>query len=141
MKAQLIKGGFYKDERGQIDYINDFDVSPVSRFYAITHQTTAQVRAWQAHRVESKWFCCVQGRFEVRLVKIDNWENPSDALPVEIFTLDAADPAVLSVPPGYANGLQALENNSKILVFSDFGLQHSLEEKIRFDKNKWTTWR
>lgn len=74
-------------------------------------------------------------------VKIDDWENPSKDLKAEYLIVNEKDSPVLSIPAGYANGLKALEPNSKVLVFSEFELEKSVYEKIRFDSNLWLNWR
>ena len=53
-------------------------MSPIKRVYFTTHYDIEVVRAWQGHTIESRWFRCVKGSFNVKLVEIDNWENPSN---------------------------------------------------------------
>ena len=74
--AKIIEGGVFTDERGTINFVNDFDLSPIKRFYVTTNYSTDIIRAWQGHQIESRWFYCVQGSLDVRLIKIDNCENP-----------------------------------------------------------------
>lgn len=137
---KLIEGGDFKDERGVISFVNDFDLASIKRFYSITHPKLDVVRAWQGHRQEHKYFYVLKGSFVVAWVKIDNWESPSESLNSEFKILEASHTAVLSIPPGYANGLKALEDNSQIMVFSDYRLNESIDDKIRFDKKLWFDW-
>ncbi len=58
-----IKGGRHIDERGTLTFFNNFDMSPVKRFYVIDHPDTTIVRAWQGHKVEQKWFYVVCRQF------------------------------------------------------------------------------
>src|SRR5690606_38784589 len=104
-----IAGGIAKDHRGQIRFVNDFDMTQVKRFYIIKNTDTELIRGWRAHRTEQRWFYVLSGAFTVNLVQIDNWESASPDLPVEKKILKVVDPQVLHVPVGYATAIQALE--------------------------------
>jgi len=122
---QKIQGGIAKDHRGQIRFVNDFDMTQVKRFYIIKNADTELVRGWRAHRMEQRWFYVLSGAFAVDLVKIDNWEQPSPELDVEKRVLRASDQQVLHVPVGYGTAFQALEPESELLVFADFGIDNA----------------
>jgi len=87
--------------------------------------------------IEKRWFFCVKGSFRVELIKIDNWENPSDNLDIETFDLIDNEPKVLYVPSGYLNGFKALEENSKMMIMSDYQLGELDDDEFRFENNKW----
>ncbi|MDA3865575.1 MAG: dTDP-6-deoxy-3,4-keto-hexulose isomerase, partial [Salinivirgaceae bacterium] len=70
-------------------------------------------------------------------MKIDDFQNPSDSLIAEYKILNAKKNEFLLIPIGYANGLKALEEESTIQVYSDFYLEESINEKIRFSPDKW----
>ena len=135
-KPELISGNVHEDTRGKLFFNNMADLSPVKRLYFIEHPDTQVVRAWQAHKVEQKWFQAVQGKFEVSLINV-NWENPSNSLPPIKYVLDAGKSEVLHVPGCYASGFRALDNNSKIMVCSDFTLDQSKEDDFRFPADQW----
>lgn len=139
-KPTHLKGGTFSDERGILSFVNEFDLSPVKRMYSIVHPDKSVVRAWQGHQQESKWFKCIKGRFVVAWKKIDDFSNPSPLPPPEHAILDSNQPEILFIPPGYANGLKALDENSEIMIFSDYNLGESLDDKIRFDKDLWFDW-
>jgi dTDP-4-dehydrorhamnose 3,5-epimerase len=141
MKPDVIQGGEFEDARGRLIYFNDFHMKEVRRFYVIEHPDTSIVRAWQGHKVEQKWFYVIQGRFKIVLVEPDEWEDPSDNLTAQQFTLSSNDPKVLHVPGNFANGFKALEANSKIMVFSSLTVEESSNDNYRFDKNKWHDWK
>ena len=82
MKPKLIKGGSHSDNRGSIIFNNDFDVSEIKRIYTIQNKNTNFVRAWQGHAIEKRWFSAIKGSFLIKLIKIDNWENPKKNLEV-----------------------------------------------------------
>ncbi len=136
----IIQGGSHTDERGTIAFVNDFKFDGVKRFYTITHKDTSVVRAWQAHRFESKYFYCLKGVFLVNLVDIDDWEKPLGDLPVQSYELSAEDNRILFIPPGFANGFKALSNDAQLLVLSDKTLEDSVNDDVRFDKNNWFNW-
>jgi len=139
-KPNLIKGAEHTDHRGTISFINDFDMSPIKRMYTIKHPSTDIIRAWQGHQIESKYFKCIQGRFLVALVAIDDWNTPSENLVTKVFILDAKNTEVLYVPNGHANGFKALDKDSKLLVFSDQDLESAKNDQYRFDENLWMDW-
>lgn len=120
-----IQGGIAQDERGQIRFVNDFDMALVKRFYIIKNADTELVRGWRAHQIEQRWFYVLSGAFSVDLIQIDNWEIPSPDLPVQQVILHSADMQVLHVPVGYGTAFKALEPNSELLVFADYGIEHA----------------
>jgi len=136
-KPSLIKGGFFEDQRGRIDFINAFDLTEIKRFYFITNSSTKLFRAWQGHKIESRWFYCVKGSYKIEIIKIDNWQNPSKYLKPKTFILKSEFSEVLYVPNGYVNGLKALEENSKLMVLSNYKLGANPNDDFRFESNKW----
>lgn len=123
-KIELIQGGVAKDERGQIRFVNDFDMTRVKRFYIIKNEDTDLIRGWRAHGIEQRWFYVLSGSFEINLIEIDNWEKPSIDLPVDKHMLNSTDMRLLHVPTGYATAFKALETGSELLVFADYGIEH-----------------
>jgi dTDP-4-dehydrorhamnose 3,5-epimerase-like enzyme len=139
-EPKLILGGNYKDNRGQLEFFNEFDMSPIKRVYFTTHFTTDVIRAWQGHTIESRWFLCVTGSFLIKLVAIDDWENPSNDLKVHEYILSTHNQEILYIPSGFANGFKALEEHSKLMVLSDYSLNEIENDQVRFDQNKWSKW-
>lgn len=121
----IIQGGIHNDQRGSIRFFNEFDMQPIKRFYIIEHTDTETIRAWRAHQIEQRWFQVTHGIFKIQLVKIDNWENPDRNLPKEEFIISAQDNQVLHIPKGFASSIQALESNSKVIVFADYGIENA----------------
>ena len=135
----LIQGGSYRDDRGSLDFVNDFDLSPIKRIYFTTNQNNSVFRGWQGHKIEKRWFFCVKGSFRIDLVKVDNWENPSENLEIISYTLSDVDPEVLYVPNGYVNGFVSLQEGSKLMLMSDYKLGSLADDEVRFELNKWKT--
>ena len=140
MIPQLIKGGQHSDERGMLKFVNDFDLKSIRRFYTISPANVSTIRAWQGHKMESKWFHVTSGKFLIRLIKPDNWDNPSSKLPYSEFILSAENSEVLHIPGGYCNGFRALTPNSSLIVFSDVGLGESEGDDFRFSSDYWCNW-
>ena len=139
-RIELLQGGRHTDKRGVVLYNNNFDLTPVKRFYIIHHAETSVVRAWQGHQREHKYFMCIKGSFVVAWKEIVDLNKPVSNSEAAFEILNANESNVLSIPPGYANGLKALLADSKIMIFSDRGLDDSIEDDIRFDKDLWLDW-
>ena len=137
---KLIIGEFHEDSRGNVAFVNDFNLAPVKRFYLITHPNTDIVRAWQGHKKECKWFYCTKGSFEIKIIEIDDWALPSKELAIESYILAATKNQILAVTEGYATGIRALEMDASLMVFSDKTLDESKNDDYRFDKNYWFNW-
>jgi dTDP-4-dehydrorhamnose 3,5-epimerase-like enzyme len=136
----LYKGDLAVDDRGEVGYVNDFDFAGVKRFYTVKNHGARFVRAWHAHRREAKYVTATEGAAIVAAVKIDDWANPSRDLPVERFVLSALKPAVLFIPPGYANGFMSLTDDLKLMFFSTSTLEQSAGDDVRFDSRLWDAW-
>lgn len=139
MKPNLIKGGSHSDQRGTITFMNDFDMDQVKRFYVIEHPDTKTIRAWRGHKIEQRWFHAIQGSFLIRIVEIENWENPNTDLPIIEFKLSAKSTEVLHIPVGYASSLQALEKDSKLIVFADYDISNVEKDNYLFPEEYWGT--
>lgn len=131
-----ITGNSHSDDRGKLLFSNHLDLSAVKRMYVIENKSTEIERAWQGHKVESRWFTAISGSFQIKLIKIDDFEFPSENLIAEIYFLNSESLDSLIIEPGFASSIQALEDNSKLLVFSDFQ-KDEINDNYKFDPNKW----
>jgi dTDP-4-dehydrorhamnose 3,5-epimerase len=134
---QIISGDSFFDERGQLDFFNSFDMKDIVRFYKTAPLGVGHIRAWQGHVKECKWFYCVKGKFEINLVEVDDFNEPSELLKPKEFLLEASKPSVLFIPEGFANGFQSLEDGSELMIFSNFSLSESNADSIRFKSEMW----
>ena len=125
-KPKLITGGVHTYERGKLEYINDFDLSKVKRFYKTTHFDTETIRAWQVHQKETKWFHCIKGSFEIRIADLETKE-------IRKYILTENKPTVLHIPKGNANGFRAMEENSTLMIFSDLSLEDAKGDNKRME--------
>lgn len=140
-QVQIIKGSSFTDHRGALSFVNEFEFHDVKRFYQITHPDTLVVRAWQGHQKESKYFYVAKGKFAIAYVKIDDWINPSPDLTAHMHILKESDPGILFIPPGYANGIKALEPDSCLIVYSNLTLQESSVDRWSFEPTLWLDWK
>ena len=137
MKAKIIQGGNFSDHRGTLSYVNDFSFKDIERFYIISNSDTHPLRAWQGHKLDAKNFYCLSGSFRIHYVKIDNWENPSKDLAIETVILKVSESKMLHIPAGYANAIESLEPDSKLISFSTLPLSNVSEDDVRYDANYW----
>ncbi len=127
-----IKGEVVKDHRGQIRFVNDFDMGPVKRFYIIKNADLELIRGWRAHRIEQRWFYVLSGSFAIDIAKIDNWERPSNDLSIERKILNSEDGLVMHMSAGYGTAFQALRPNSELLVFADYNIDNALNDDYTY---------
>jgi dTDP-4-dehydrorhamnose 3,5-epimerase-like enzyme len=137
---QLIEGGLSVDDRGEVGFINDFDLSKIKRFYWVSNHKAGFVRAWHAHKHESKCVTVVKGAALIGAVKIEDWVSPSKDSKIWRFTLSEHKPALVYIPEGYANGFMSLTAETKMIFFSSASLEESREDDVRFDAYYWNAW-
>lgn len=134
--TDTIIGNVFEDERGFLFFNNGLDLSEIKRMYVIENRDLDTVRAWQGHRVEKRWFIAVKGKFLIKLVKIDDFECPSDSLDVESIELDSTTLEAVVIEAGYASFIQALEVESKLLVFSNYKMGE-VDDNYRYNPTRW----
>ena len=139
-RVTLIQGNLVVDDRGYVAFVNDFVFNGVKRSYVVGNHRAGFVRAWHAHKVEGKYVTVVRGAALVAAVRIDRWDAPSKDLKVERFTLAAAKPSVLFIPPGHANGFMSLTDDATLMFFSTSTLEETLHDDIRYDARYWDVW-
>jgi dTDP-4-dehydrorhamnose 3,5-epimerase len=135
---ELISAANYTDPRSKLQAFSGFSLQAVVRMYAIEPADTQIIRAWQGHHKERKWFFPTAGSFEVQTIPLGEHALPQLNARLN-WVLTASQPAVLVIPGGYLNGFRALEANSRLLVFSNFDLEASKADDIRFtlDEIPW----
>jgi dTDP-4-dehydrorhamnose 3,5-epimerase-like enzyme len=129
--VEVIAGNIHRDERGVVRFVNNFDMRRVVRMYCIEPKFGV-IRAWQGHRKETKWFYAAKGSFLVKTIAMDTMVRK------EYFLIDKKS-NILKISGGYYNGFEALEENSVLIVFSDFSLNESKKDDYRVltDQLKW----
>ena len=137
----LIKIDTAVDDRGYLNFSNSFDLSKYVRFYDVINYQSNFIRAWHAHKHESKAAIVREGSAMVCIVKIDNWDKPSKNLEIKKFFLSKHNPSILEIPAGYANGFMSLEINTKITFYSDKKINSSLNDDFRYAYDYWNPWK
>lgn len=140
MIPTLLQGNIHRDVRGEIRFVNAFDMKSVVRMYTIV-PAMGVIRAWQGHRIEAKWFSVLYGEVEVSIIPVLGWEVPFEVGVPYNYALSSANPQVLHIPGGYLNGFRSLKPNSILQVYSDVSLEVSSEDDYRatLDDIPWPT--
>lgn len=131
---QLLQGGSHTDHRGCISFVNGFDMSGIDRFYTLALPRAGITRAWQGHRMEAKYYFPVQGRWRLAWVYMDK-DIPIAEWKPEVVELHSSENKMLYLPPGYASGIQTLEDHGIMLGFSVPGPEP--EDILRWDARMW----
>ena len=139
-KIKKISGGVAVDDRGRLQFCNNFDMSGIKRFYVVSNHTEGFIRAWHAHKKESKYVYVVSGAALVAAVEIDDWDNPSKTLPIEKVVLSEDNPEIIRIPSGFAHGLMNLTSDTRIIFFSDSDLNDSAADDYRYPFDYWNPW-
>lgn len=134
---KYLEGKKHKDERGIITYNNDFEASQIKRIYTIENHSTDFIRGWQGHKIEQRWFACMKGCFEISLIVVDNFTNPSKDLIIQKYLLTDDVLTYLHIPSGCITAIQAKEEGSKLLVLADYRLGE-INDEYRYSLEYFT---
>ncbi|WP_291285043.1 WxcM-like domain-containing protein [Flavobacterium sp.] len=138
MIPKIIQGSNFSDNRGVISFVNDFKFQDIERFYIISNSEENPIRAWQGHKLDAKNFYCLSGSFRIYFVKIDDWDNPSKELSIEAFFVSEFDSKIVHIPAGYANAIESLSSNSKLISFSTLSLENLDGDDVRYPFDYWS---
>jgi len=121
----------FTDDRGYFALFIDNKEVEVKRVYYVVNPARGTVRGFHFHKKEWKYFTIVRG--SAKFVALDPKK------PKEKFTFISSErsPAVISIPPGYANGWVSLEDTAILLCASTATTKESLKDDKRFDPYKW----
>jgi len=139
-KPKLHDGNIVVDDRGIVTFNNELDLTSIVRYYIIENHNSGFIRAWHGHKKEEKYVKCIKGTFQISIVKIDNFKNPSKAIKVDTWYLSEKKAQILYIPEGYANGTKSLDKNSQLLVLSTASIKESLNDDFRFPFDYWNPW-
>jgi dTDP-4-dehydrorhamnose 3,5-epimerase len=139
-KPKLIVGNLSIDDRGEVGFVNEFDLAGVKRFYSVANHHRGFVRAWHGHKHEAKYVTVVQGAALVGVVAVTDWRNPARDAPVFRCVLSAHQPAILFIPPSHCNGFMSLTPEAKLIFFSTATLEESRNDDYRFPARYWDIW-
>jgi dTDP-4-dehydrorhamnose 3,5-epimerase len=137
MDLKVIEGGIGVDDRGTVTFANAFNFPDVKRFYMVSNFNTATIRAFHGHEKEGKYVFVTKGSIILCAVKMDDKVKPNKTNPMNRYVLSSRKPAIVFIPPGYANGFRSLEEDSQIIFFSTSTLEESKGDDYRFPADYW----
>ena len=135
--AVTIQGGKVKDQNGIVRFVNEFNFKGIKRFYHIQGLKRGAIRAFHGHMKEAKYAYVVAGKILLCVVSLNHPKNPSKNALVQRFILDAQNPQVVCIPPGYANGFKFLSKDAQIIFFSTKLLEESKTDDYRYFYDYW----
>ena len=127
----IFEGKKHEDERGIITFNNEFDASEIKRIYTIENNSLDFIRGWQGHKVEQRWFAAMKGEFEISVIEIDDFDQPSKDLKISKYQLNDKSLTYLHIPFGHITAIQAKVEGSKLLVLADYALGE-IQDEYRF---------
>jgi len=133
----LLTGKYLAKDVGAISFVNDFTFKDVIRFYMVHLQEPKVPREWHGHQQEFKYVTVVAGKALITAVPIDDWQNPSKVTKVFSYEISVDKPAVLYIPPGYANSSMALSDQCSIMYFSNRTVAQSQADDFRWPADYW----
>ena len=119
---RIIEGGKHSDERGNLFFNNNFDASVIKRVYFIENSEVSFVRGWTGHKIEQRWFTAFHGSFNIKLIKIEDFESSKKEAEILEFKLNSEKLDILHIPQGYASAIQSKQTGSRLLVMADYFL-------------------
>ena len=137
---EFIAGGQAVDDRGSVGFCNDFDMGEVRRFYVVANHEPRFVRAWHAHKQETKYVFAACGAAILAAVGVDDWTAPDAAAEIHRFVLSDEKPGVLRIPSGFAHGSMTLKADTRLIFFSTSTVAESLEDDYRYPFDYWNPW-
>lgn len=109
--AVTIRGGGATDVRGTVRFVNDFDMTPVKRFYTVSNSAVEPKRGWIMHHKETKWFFPLRGE---TIIHVEAESGKAG----QTFSLKVGEPVVLCVPPGNWFLIEQ-DGDAEVQVFSN----------------------
>ncbi len=122
---------FHEDDRAQ----RLLDIFPLNKGQINVHyfHSTESICAWHRHKIQTDYFCCIQGSFKVGLCLNNK---------VEFYYLsDKNIRESFFVPPGMWHGYRPLKPNSIMLYYLTEKYDPTDEEKVLpgFFGENWST--
>lgn len=140
-KVTFLKGDLAIDDRGQLLFCNGFNMKKIRRFYVVSNHEAGFIRAWHAHKKETKFALVVSGAALIAAVKIDDWDSPTKDAQINRYVLSDKKSGILVIPQGYANGFMTLTPDTKVMFFSDRSVEQSKGDDYRYDAYYWNPWK
>ena len=106
----------HPDDRGRLYEILRADDSLFTKFgqVYITTAFPGVVKAWHYHKIQTDYFCCIEG--SARLVLYDPRGDSSTRGAVMEFDLRPDNPRLVMIPPHVYHGFQCLSKTEAIML-------------------------
>ena len=84
----IFEGNNFVDDRGILSFVNSFDFNGIKRFYQIKNHKINYIRAWHAHKNETKYYMnhnkklsldTARTILKILILKIRRSHSPSNA--------------------------------------------------------------
>ena len=124
----------HEDDRGSVYCVMDsMDVYDIRRTYIVHNWTKGFIRAWHGHEKGWTGIHVIKGAAKVlaKPIGIDGIRANLEPATLVSKVLSDRQPAIMWVPPGYANGTMSLEDNTKILVYSTLSFEEVKQDDVR----------
>ena len=139
-EPRLIEGGLAVDDRGTVAFVNDFDLAPVRRFYVVSNHRQG-LRPRLARSSHERKFVTVLRGLRPRLLRADRrLGRPFAGAAVSALRAFGAQPSVVEIPEGYANGFMSLTDDVSVMFFSSSTLEESHGDDVRYPARHWDPW-
>ena len=129
----IFEGNNFVDDRGILSFVNSFDFNGIKRFYQIKNHKIIYIRAWHAHKNETKYFYVTEGSILLGQVNLETNE-------IKKNVISNLKPSIIKIPANHANGFMNLTKDTSIIVFSNRTLEESKNDDIRYPYDKWNIW-
>lgn len=125
-KPHFIELPLHEDDRGSVhcilDRIGDFGIR---RLYMVENFSRGQIRAFHSHMDGDTYLHCVNGSIKCVGLNTQNIDEYISGI------LSSRKPRIFKVPKGWANGVQSLTDNTKILVMSTLTFEEAKQDDGR----------
>jgi len=147
----------FVDDRGILTPLTDFiDEKLIKRSYVVANHTRGTIRGLHYHQKEMKVFYLARGSAKFLTVQMTPEEaeklheqdklTPKDAeeynktIKWNIFTLTDKHPALLVVPPFFANGWISLSDDTVLVSLSNLTHEDAQDDDIRINPLFFDLW-
>ncbi|MCP3684500.1 MAG: sugar epimerase [bacterium] len=131
-EPSIFPGGIAVDDRGSLRFCNDFKFQDVKRFYHVENMSKDTIRAFHGHKLEAKYAYIPKGTAMIGMVKMVDGET-LDHDTKRTVIMSSKKPQILYIPPGWANGMRSLEEDTIIMFFSTTTMEEAENDDFRFD--------
>lgn len=121
------------DDRGFVYCaLDNLDSLEIKRTYVVENFAAGRIRAFHGHMIADTYIHVIRGACKVVAAPILDNYIISDYGAISAVLSDRK-PQLFFVPKKYANGVQSLTDNTKILVYSTLSFDEVKSDNVRFE--------